>query len=93
MQEHCPWKGPQRLGSMRLASGEVNWKAGVSDWVVDLMWVVQRAEEAGVKARLPARTHGQMDRGARGGHSRERWLEEVWLGLQTSTGCFWVIFK
>ena len=51
------------------------------------------AEEAGVKARLPARTHGQMDRGARGGHSRERWLEEVWLGLQTSTGCFWVIFK
>ena len=31
------------LGSTRLASGEVNWKAGVSDWVVDLMWVVQRA--------------------------------------------------
>ena len=35
------------------------------------MWVVQRTEEAGVKARLPARTRGQMERGA-GADTAER---------------------
>ena len=54
-----------------MASGKVNWEAEVGDQVVGLMWVVQRTEEAGVKARLPARTRGQMERGA-GADTAER---------------------
>lgn len=41
------------------------------DQVVDSTWVVQSTEEAGETARLAARTRGQMEGGAGGGHSRE----------------------
>ena len=72
MQECCPQKGLQRLGSTKCGfrEGELGGGGG-GDQVVGLMWVVQRTEEAGVKARLPARTRGQMERGA-GADTAER---------------------
>lgn len=71
MQEHYPEKGPHRLGSTRLPSGQGTWEAEVRDQVVDSTWVVQRTEEAGETARLAATTRGQTEGGAGGGHSRE----------------------
>lgn len=66
----------EREGSVR--EGKLG--GGGERLVINWMWVVQRAEEAGRTARLPARTRGQAEV-QEGKYYRDGWLEQGWPGL------------